>query len=93
MQWENLTPQRNIENTYKQTDERYQKQLSGEKESDERDQISKNDEEKIIEDIKILKLQNLRSQRKMYISWERIWWNNSEGYSWQQGLWWKRLDK
>ena len=46
IQRENLIPQRNIENNYKQADEIYQKQLIDEKESDERDQISKNDEEK-----------------------------------------------
>ena len=46
MQQENLRPQRNIENNYKQTDEIYQKKLIDEKESDERDQISKNDEER-----------------------------------------------
>ena len=34
------------------------------KESDERDQISKIDEEKIIEDIEIMKLQNLSSKKK-----------------------------
>ena len=67
-----MTPQRNIENTYKQTDERYQKQLSGEKESDERDQISKNDEEKIIEDIEIMKLQILSSQKNAYILRENL---------------------
>ena len=46
MQRENLRPQKNIENNDKQTDEGYQKILIDNKEFDERDQISKNDEEK-----------------------------------------------
>ena len=45
MKRENLRPQRNIDNNYKQTDEIYQKNFIDEKESDERYQISKNDEE------------------------------------------------
>ena len=40
------------------------------KDSDERDEISKNDEENIIEDIEIMKLQNLSSQN-IYISLEK----------------------
>ena len=44
MQIENLRPMRNIENNGKQTDEIYQKILIDDKESDERYQISKNDE-------------------------------------------------
>ena len=67
MQQENLRPQRNIEINDKRTDEIYQKNIIDDKESDERDQISKNDEEKIIEYIEIMKLQNLISQKK-YIS-------------------------
>ena len=35
------------------------------KESDERDQISEIDEEKIIEDTEIMKLQNLSSKKKI----------------------------
>ena len=46
MQKENLIPQINIDNNDKQTDKRYQKLLIDDKESDERDQISKFDEEK-----------------------------------------------
>ena len=45
IQLENLRPMRNIENNDKKTDEIYQKILIGDKESDERDQISKSDEE------------------------------------------------
>ena len=63
MQQEHLRPHRNIQNNDKQTDERYQKYFIDDKESDERYQISKNDKEKIIEDIEILKLQNLSSQK------------------------------
>ena len=37
------------------------------KESDERYQISKIDEEKILEDIEIMKLQNLSSKNYIYI--------------------------
>ena len=70
MQRENLIPQINIENIYKKSDERYQKNLIYDKESDERNQISKNDEEKIIEDIEILKLQNLSTQN-IYIYFEK----------------------
>ena len=64
MQQDHLIPQRNIENNDKQTDERYHNILIDEKESDKKYQISKNDEEKIIEDIEIMKLQNLRSKKK-----------------------------
>ena len=46
MQLEYLIPMRNIENNYKQTYERYQKGFIDDKESDERDQISKFYEEK-----------------------------------------------
>ena len=37
------------------------------KKSDERDQISEFDEEKMIEDIEILKLHNLSSQKYIYL--------------------------
>ena len=46
VQQENLRPQRNIEINDKQTDERYQEIFIDDKESDEKDQISKNEEEK-----------------------------------------------
>ena len=42
MQLENLRPQINIENNDKKYDERYQINIIDDKESDERDQISKN---------------------------------------------------
>ena len=45
MQQENLRPQRNIYVNDKLTDERYQKNMIDDKESDERDQIIKNNEE------------------------------------------------
>ena len=62
------------------------------KESEGRYQISESDEEKMIEDIVILNLQNLSSQ-KIYISWEGKWWKKSYVYEWQQGLRWKRIDR
>ena len=40
------------------------------KESDKRDQISKLDEEKMIEDIEVLKLQKLSSQKNIYLEKE-----------------------
>ena len=63
-------PHRNIKNNDKQTDEWCQKHLIDDKESYERYQISKNDEEKVIEDIEIITLQNLSSQKK-YIYLEK----------------------
>ena len=59
MQKENLIPQINIENNDRKTDEIYQKNLIDDKESDEKSEISRIDEEKIIEDKEIMKLQNL----------------------------------
>ena len=44
MQLENLRPRISIENNYKQSDEIYQKYMIDNKESDDRDKISKNDE-------------------------------------------------
>ena len=57
MQLENLRLERNIENNDKPRDERYQKILNNKKYHDEMDQISKIDEETIIEDIEALKMQ------------------------------------
>ena len=62
-----LRPQRNIKINDRRTDERYQKNMIDDKEYNERNQISKNDEEKIIEDIDIMKLQNFSSKKKIYI--------------------------
>ena len=67
MKQNNLRPQRNIYINDKRTDERYKENLIYDKESDEKYQISKNDEEKIIEDIEIMKLQNSSSKKKKYI--------------------------
>ena len=80
-----MTP-KDYKKKWNTTDEINQKTLIDDKESDERDQISKNDEEKIIEDIKIMKLQNLSSKKK-YISWGKIWQNKFKGYEWKHGLW------
>ena len=87
-----MRPQINTENNYKQYDERYQINMIDDKESDEIDQTSKNDEETMTEDIEVLKLRKLTSQKKK-LSWERIWWNKSDGYEWWQEIWWKRSDK
>ena len=67
MKKKSLIPQRNIDNNDKQTVERYQKIMIDDKKSDERDQISEFDEEKMIEDIEILKLHNLSSQKYIYL--------------------------
>ena len=52
---ENLRPQINIENDYKQSDERYQINMIYKKDSDERYQIGENKEEKLNTDIEVLK--------------------------------------
>ena len=67
MQQYNQRPQRKIEINDKLTDERYKKKLIDDKESDKKYQISKEYEEKIIEDIEIITLQYL-SSKKIYIS-------------------------
>ena len=64
MQLENLIPQRNIENNDRRYNERYKINMIDDKYYNGRDQISKNDEEKVTEDIEVLKLQKLRSQKK-----------------------------
>ena len=64
MQLENLRPTINIEINENHTDERYQFFFIYDKKSDERYQIYKFDKEKMIEDIEVLKLQNLSSQKK-----------------------------
>ena len=63
MKLENLRPQIKIGNNDKQSDEIYQINIIYDKEYDERDQISKNDEEKMTEDIEVLKLVKLGSQK------------------------------
>ena len=70
MQQENFISQINIGINDKRTDEIYQKNTIDDKESDERDHISKIYEEKILEDIEIMKLQNL-SSKKIYIYLEK----------------------
>ena len=67
MQLENFIPQRNIGKNDKKYDEIYQINIIDDKESDERDQISKNYEEKETADIEVLKLGKLGSQKKMTI--------------------------
>ena len=67
MQQENLIPQRNIKNIDKKYDERYQISMIDGNVYDERDQISKNDELKVTENIEFLKLLKLISQKKDYL--------------------------
>ena len=64
MQLENLRPHINIENNDKQYDEMYQINMIDDKKSDERDQISKNYEEKMTKDIEVLKLRKMGLQKK-----------------------------
>ena len=59
MQLENLRPEKNTENNDNQSDERYKKHIIDDKGYDERYQRSKNDEEKMTEDIKVLELKKL----------------------------------
>ena len=65
IQQEDLRLQRNIDNNDKKTDERYQKKMIDDKESDEIYQISKNYKERIMEDIEIMTLQNLSPQKQI----------------------------
>ena len=51
-----LSSQKKIDYLGKYSDEINQMDMSDDKESDERDHISKNDEEKVTEDIEVLKL-------------------------------------
>ena len=66
MQLDNLIPQRNIEINDKKSNERYQINMIYDKEYYERCQISKPDEEKVTQDIEVLKLQKLRLQGKLF---------------------------
>ena len=54
-----------MDNIYKQSDEKNWMDVIDDKDSDERDQISKNDEEKVTEDIEVLKLGKLSSQKNV----------------------------
>ena len=58
-----LSPQKNIDNIEKAYDDRNWMGMSDDNESDERDQISKNDEEKVTDDIEVLKLGKLSSKK------------------------------
>ena len=60
MQQENFIPQINIGINDKRTDEIYQKNMNDYKQSDERYQISKNKEERIIEDMETMKKESLK---------------------------------
>ena len=67
MQLEKLRPQKNIENNDKKSNERYKINMIDEKYSDGRDQISKNDEERVTDDIEFFKLAKLSSKKMMTI--------------------------
>ena len=54
--------QKNIDNIGKESDERYRMDMRDDKDSDERDQINKNDEEIVTDDIEVLKLGNWSSR-------------------------------
>ena len=58
-----LSLQKNIDNIEKAYDDRNWMDMSDDNESDERDQISKNDEEKVTDDIEVLKLGKLSSKK------------------------------
>ena len=68
--------------------------MTDDKKSYEKDQLSKINEEKIIEDIEIMKLQNLSSKKKyIYILRKNLKKKSFKGYERQYGLWRKRTDK
>ena len=60
-----MRPQINIDNNDKKYDEIYQINIIDVKEYDERYQIGKNEEEKVTEDIEVLKLGKLSSHKKI----------------------------
>ena len=57
--------QKNIDNIEKEYDERDRMDMSDEKYSDEREQISKNYEERVTDDIEVLKLGKLSSKQNI----------------------------
>ena len=65
LETEKLSSQKNIDYLEKEYDEINQMDVSDDKESDEREHISKDDEEKVTEDIEVLKLGKLSSQKNM----------------------------
>ena len=54
--------------------------------------MSKIDGEKVTEDIVVLKLGRLSSQKKNRQYW-KIQWKKMDGYEWWKGLWQKISDK
>ena len=58
-----LSLQKKIDNIEKYSDEIKQMDMSDDKESDERDQISENDEERLNKDIEVLQLVKLSSKK------------------------------
>ena len=60
-----LSSQKNLDYLEKESDKINQMDMSDDKESDEREHISKNDEEKVTEDIEVLKLGKLSLQKNI----------------------------
>ena len=60
-----LSPQKKMDYIGKKYDEINQIYMSDYRESDERDQISKNDEERVTEDIEVLKLGKFSLQKNI----------------------------
>ena len=61
-----LSSKRYIDNIDKQSDERNQIDISNDKDSDKRDHMGKNDEERVTDDIEVLKLVKLSSWKNIY---------------------------
>ena len=59
---------------------------------DGRHHISENDEERVTDDKEVLKAVKLITKQKLWQYWGRIWWNESDGYEWWHGFWWKIWD-
>ena len=60
-----LSSQKNIDDLEKESDERYQMDMIDDKEYDERYQTNNNDEETVTENIEVLKLVKLSSQKNI----------------------------
>ena len=66
--------------------------ISDEKDSDERDQKSKNDEERLTEYIKVYKL-GTWVQIKIMITLRNNQMKETGWYEWWKGLWWNKSDR
>ena len=65
--------------------------MSDDKDSDERDKISNNDEEKMTDVIEVLKPENWVC-RKIWTMLRKIRWKKSDEYEWWEGIWWNISD-